>query len=64
MLTEFEMQEAKSLKESIDNSFHQFIFNPNLAKDIDRLEFLQKRCNHIYQGGKCVYCGKEINDER
>ena len=59
MLTEFEMQEAKSLQESLRNSFAQFVLNPNLAKDLDRLDYLQNRCKHNFVQGVCSYCGKE-----
>jgi hypothetical protein len=59
MLTNFEVQEAQGLKESIEQSLHNFIFNPALAKDIDRLNFLQEQCDHRFEDGVCIYCGLE-----
>ena len=60
MLTEFELNEAKELKEQIQMSQSFFILNPNVQKQIKRLEELQSKCTHIYHNGVCVYCGKEM----
>jgi hypothetical protein len=59
MLTEFEQNEAKALRESIKQTVYQFVLNPSIAKDIAKLENLEQQCNHIYKDGVCVYCGKE-----
>ena len=59
MLTNFEAQEAKSLRESISKSFFDFVLNPSIATDIDRLEYLEKQCEHHFVNGICEYCGKD-----
>lgn len=61
MLTNFEMNEAKSLREAINQSLFDFVLNPEIARDLDRLEILEKKCSHKYENNVCVYCGKEQN---
>ena len=62
MLTKFELDEAKQLKQEIERSTQFFIFNPNIQSQMKRLEELQSRCEHSYVNGVCIYCGKEMRD--
>lgn len=62
MLTEFEINEAKQLKEQIELSRSFFILNPHIEQQMKRLEELYSRCNHVYHNGVCVYCGKEVRN--
>ena len=61
MLTNFECNEAKSLREGIKSSLFTFVLNPTMEKDIARLNKLESKCEHSYQDGICVHCGKEQN---
>ena len=35
-----------------------FILQPEVQKLLEENEGLQSVCPHIFQGGKCIYCGK------
>lgn len=59
MLTNFESQEAKTLRKTINQSVFDFVLNPSIAKDIDRLQYLENRCKHDYINNTCIHCGKE-----
>lgn len=61
MLTNFECQEAKTLRSTIEQSVYDFVLNPSIAKDLDRLQYLENRCKHNYLQGVCIHCGKEQN---
>lgn len=59
MLTNFECNEAKALRESIAQSIFTFVLNPTIKNDMERLEELESKCEHKFENGFCIYCGKE-----
>lgn len=38
-----------------------FTFQPEVSKYIKANEELTRICPHIFQNGKCIYCGKTEN---
>lgn len=59
MLTKFEINEATQLKQQIEQSTQFFVFNPDISNQIKRLNELQEKCEHCFDKGVCIYCGKE-----
>lgn len=35
-----------------------FILQPEVQKYLEENEELRAQCPHVFQGGKCIYCGK------
>lgn len=46
----------QKIRELLDPSV--FILQPEVQKLLEENEELQSVCPHIFQGGKCIYCGK------
>lgn len=44
------------IQELLDPSV--FILQPEVQELLEENEELQAQCPHIFQGGKCIYCGK------
>ena len=64
MIDKYELQkEANKLREAITIATTSFVFEPNIADYIKRLDELEKECEHEYLNGTCILCGKEINNK-
>ena len=38
-----------------------FILQPEVQKYMEENEYLKSICEHEYENGVCIYCGKPIN---
>ena len=38
-----------------------FILQPEVQKYMEENEYLKSICEHVYENGVCIYCGKPIN---
>lgn len=38
-----------------------FILQPEVQKYMEENEYLKSICEHKYENGVCIYCGKPIN---
>lgn len=47
----------EELMRSIDPA--TFVLNPKTLAIRYQIEKLQEKCNHIYENGACIICGKE-----
>ena len=47
----------EELMRSIDPA--TFVLNPKTLAIRYQIEKLQEKCNHIYENGTCIVCGKE-----
>ena len=59
MLNKFEQNKAKEVRGKILEAQSKFIFEPQLADWMEELEVFEKKCEHEYDNGVCVFCGKE-----
>lgn len=41
-----------------------FVLNKKIQENNKRIEYLQSKCNHKFEGNKCVYCLKEETWEK
>lgn len=38
---------------------HRFVLNSEISELLEENRKLQAECNHTFESGKCIYCGKE-----
>lgn len=59
MLNKFEQTSAKKLRKQIKNAQTNFIYEPNMSDWMEELEIFELKCEHEYDNGVCIFCGKE-----
>jgi hypothetical protein len=52
-------------KEEVMKCVGDFVFNPKIGELNKQITNFQKQCKHLaLEGGKCIYCGKQIENLR
>ena len=59
MLNKFEQNKAKELRDKITKAQTNFIYEPNMSDWMEELEIFEVKCEHEYDNGICIFCGKE-----
>lgn len=51
----------EELAQTIDPT--TFVLNPEVIRIQDAIETEREKCQHIYENGRCVVCGKEESNK-